>query len=179
MGHCNEIFLHTQTEAEPQSESKVDSGKPEAFRHVRRQSREPPPLSSFTDFLVTFTLPSMPRVAVIPQPNSPVEIREVPEPQLEDNSALFQVELSGSAARCLFAADACRVFLTRWFRPRRRRPVEQNCGRVHDVEGRELRERSRYVSRCPPHLQCLLALPGGQSDHTLPAAEGLRNNLRA
>lgn len=36
----------------------------------------------------------MPRVAVIPQPNSPVEIREVPEPQLERDSALLAVELS-------------------------------------------------------------------------------------
>src|SRR5207249_2504072 len=30
----------------------------------------------------------MPRVAAIPAPNSPVEIREVDEPQLEENSAL-------------------------------------------------------------------------------------------
>ena len=36
----------------------------------------------------------MPRVAVIPKPNSPVEIRDVPEPQLEDNSAILEVELS-------------------------------------------------------------------------------------
>ncbi len=36
----------------------------------------------------------MPRVAVIPQPNAPVEIREVEEPQLEADSALLEVELS-------------------------------------------------------------------------------------
>lgn len=36
----------------------------------------------------------MPVVAVIPQPNSPVELREVPEVQLEENSALLDVELS-------------------------------------------------------------------------------------
>ncbi len=36
----------------------------------------------------------MPRVAVIPKPNSPVEIREVPEPQLESDSALLNVEFS-------------------------------------------------------------------------------------
>jgi threonine dehydrogenase-like Zn-dependent dehydrogenase len=36
----------------------------------------------------------MPRVAVIPEPNSPVELREVSEPQLESNSALFEVEFS-------------------------------------------------------------------------------------
>ena len=36
----------------------------------------------------------MPRVAVIPKPNSPVEVREVAEPQLEPDSALLAVELS-------------------------------------------------------------------------------------
>ena len=36
----------------------------------------------------------MPRVAVIPQPNAPVEIREVAEPELEQDSALLEVELS-------------------------------------------------------------------------------------
>jgi L-iditol 2-dehydrogenase len=36
----------------------------------------------------------MPVVAVIPKPNSPVELREVPEPQLEEDSALLEVELS-------------------------------------------------------------------------------------
>lgn len=36
----------------------------------------------------------MPRVAVIPKPNSPVEIREVADPELELDSALLQVECS-------------------------------------------------------------------------------------
>ena len=36
----------------------------------------------------------MPRVAVIPKPNSPIEIREAPEPELEEDSALLDVELS-------------------------------------------------------------------------------------
>jgi threonine dehydrogenase-like Zn-dependent dehydrogenase len=36
----------------------------------------------------------MPIVAVIPEPNSPVELREVAEPELESNSALLEVELS-------------------------------------------------------------------------------------
>ena len=36
----------------------------------------------------------MPLVAVIPKPNSPVELREVPEAQLEENSGLLDVELS-------------------------------------------------------------------------------------
>lgn len=36
----------------------------------------------------------MPRVALIPHPNAQVELREVPAPELEENSALFEVELS-------------------------------------------------------------------------------------
>lgn len=36
----------------------------------------------------------MPVVAVIPEPKSPVELREIPEPDLEVNSALLEVELS-------------------------------------------------------------------------------------
>lgn len=36
----------------------------------------------------------MPLVAVIPRPNAPVELRDVPEPGLEMNSALLRVELS-------------------------------------------------------------------------------------
>ena len=36
----------------------------------------------------------MPIVAAIPEPNSRVELRDVPEPELEPNSALLQVELS-------------------------------------------------------------------------------------
>ena len=37
---------------------------------------------------------TMPLVAVIPQPNAAVELREVPSPELEEDSALFEVELS-------------------------------------------------------------------------------------
>ena len=33
-------------------------------------------------------------VAVIPKPNAPVELREVPVPELEPNSALLEVEYS-------------------------------------------------------------------------------------
>jgi threonine dehydrogenase-like Zn-dependent dehydrogenase len=39
-------------------------------------------------------LPAMPLVAVIPEPNTPVEVREVAEPDLEPNSALLEVEVS-------------------------------------------------------------------------------------
>jgi L-iditol 2-dehydrogenase len=51
-----------------------------------------PPDFTFSAF--PFTLTCMPHVAVIPQPNAAVEIREVPEPQLEPDSALLAIELS-------------------------------------------------------------------------------------
>jgi threonine dehydrogenase-like Zn-dependent dehydrogenase len=47
---------------------------------------------SFGVFTLSFA--DMPRVAVIPQPNAQVDIREVPEPEQEDNSAILEVELS-------------------------------------------------------------------------------------
>src|SRR5688500_18505077 len=37
---------------------------------------------------------AMPIAAVIPAPHAPVELREVPSPELEPNSALLDVELS-------------------------------------------------------------------------------------
>jgi hypothetical protein len=43
-------------------------------------------LFNFSQF--PFIFADMPRVAVIPKPNSPVEIREVAEPELERDSAL-------------------------------------------------------------------------------------------
>lgn len=36
----------------------------------------------------------MPQVAVIPEPNAPVELRDIPSPELEPNSALLDVEVS-------------------------------------------------------------------------------------
>jgi len=48
--------------------------------------------SVFAFFLLPFAI--MPLVAVIPEPNAPVELREVPSPDLENDSALFEVELS-------------------------------------------------------------------------------------
>jgi len=43
--------------------------------------------SVFAFFLLPFAI--MPLVAVIPEPNAPVELREVPSPDLENDSALL------------------------------------------------------------------------------------------
>jgi threonine dehydrogenase-like Zn-dependent dehydrogenase len=60
---------------------------------VLRQSRDPIVIPSiFIPLLLPFAV--MPRVAVIPEPNAEVELREVPTPELEMDSALLDVELS-------------------------------------------------------------------------------------
>jgi threonine dehydrogenase-like Zn-dependent dehydrogenase len=48
--------------------------------------------STFALFHLPFAL--MPLVAVIPEPHAPVELRDVPGPELEEDSALLEVELS-------------------------------------------------------------------------------------
>jgi threonine dehydrogenase-like Zn-dependent dehydrogenase len=51
-------------------------------------------LCAFARKTLSTILSDMPLVAVIPEPNAPVEVREVAEPDLEQNSALLEVELS-------------------------------------------------------------------------------------
>jgi L-iditol 2-dehydrogenase len=106
----------------------------------------------------------MPRVAVIPQPNSPVEIREVPEPQLEDNSALFDVELSEVCGTDVYLQQGRLQGV-----PYPLVPGHVSAGRlskirgsVHDVEGRELREGDRVTfldvhRTCNACWHCLVA----------------------
>ena len=48
----------------------------------------------FASLWLNSILPAMPLVAVIPKPNTPVEVREIAEPELERDSALLEVELS-------------------------------------------------------------------------------------
>src|SRR5687767_1258609 len=106
----------------------------------------------------------MPVVAVIPKPNSPVELREVPEPQLEENSALLDVELS----------EVCGtdVYLQRGLLqgvPYPLVPGHVSVGRLSkirgalsDVEGREFREGDRVTfldvhRTCHACWHCLVA----------------------
>lgn len=97
----------------------------------------------------------MPRVAVIPEPNKTVEIREVPEPELEPDSALLEVELS----------EVCGtdVYLQQGGLPGVPYPLVPGHvsaghlgkirGRVCDVDGRELREGDR-VTFLDVHRTC-------------------------
>ena len=106
----------------------------------------------------------MPVVAVIPKPNSPVEQREVPAPELEQNSALLDVELS----------EVCGtdVYLQRGLLqgvPYPLVPGHVSVGRLSkirgalfDVEGRPFREGDRVTfldvhRTCNACWHCLVA----------------------
>ena len=97
----------------------------------------------------------MPLVAVIPQPNAAVELREAPSPELEENSALFEVELS----------EVCGtdVYLQRGLLEGVPYPLipghvsvghlSKIRGCLFDVEGREFREGDR-VTFLDVHRTC-------------------------
>ena len=97
----------------------------------------------------------MPIVAVIPEPNSPVEIREVRTPELEENSALLDVELS----------EVCGtdVYLQRGLLEGVPYPLvpghvsvgrlSKIRGKLFDVDGREFREGDR-VTFLDVHRTC-------------------------
>src|SRR5437763_15754800 len=97
----------------------------------------------------------MPLVAVIPRPNTPVELREVPSPELEENSALFEVELSEVCGTDVYLQRGQlegvpsplvpgHVSVGRLIKIR---------GRLFDVEGREFREGDR-VTFLDVHRTC-------------------------
>ena len=97
----------------------------------------------------------MPLVAVIPEPNAPVELREVPLPNLENDSALFEVELSevcgtdvylqqGQLQGVPYPLVPGHVSVGRLSRIR---------GTLRDVEGREFREGDR-VTFLDVHRSC-------------------------
>src|SRR5918992_255780 len=97
----------------------------------------------------------MPIVAVIPEPNSPVELREVPEPDLQNNSALLKVELSevcgtdvhlqhGRLAGVPYPLVPGHVSVGR---------LQKIRGELLDIEGRPFREGDR-VTFLDVHRTC-------------------------
>ena len=106
----------------------------------------------------------MPKVAVIPEPNARVEIREVPTPEFEMNSALLDVELS----------EVCGtdVYLQRGLLQGVPYPLvpghvsvgrlSKIRGKISDVEGAEFREGDRITfldvhRTCNACWYCLVA----------------------
>ena len=106
----------------------------------------------------------MPTVAVIPQPNAPVELREVPLPQLEPDSALLAVELSEVCGTDVYLQHGRLQGV-----PYPLVPGHVSVGRLskirgtlRDVEGREFREGDRVTfldvhGTCNACWYCLVA----------------------
>ncbi len=106
----------------------------------------------------------MPRVAVIPNPNSPVEIREVAEPQLEPNSALFNVEFSEVCGTDVYLQQGRLQGVPYPLVPGHVSVghLSKIRGSIRDVEGRELREGDRITfldvhRTCNSCWYCLVA----------------------
>ncbi len=108
---------------------------------------------SFNDFPLIFA--GMPRVAVIPEPKSPVEIREVSEPQLEENSGLLQVELSEVCGTDVYLQQGRLQGVPYPLVPGHVSAgrLSKIRGKLFDVEGREFREGDR-VTFLDVHRTC-------------------------
>lgn len=97
----------------------------------------------------------MPLVALIPQPNAPVELRDVPSPELENDSALLEVELSEVCGTDVYLQKGLLQGV-----PYPLVPGHVSVGRLSkirgalfDVEGREFREGDR-VTFLDVHRTC-------------------------
>ena len=97
----------------------------------------------------------MPIVAVIPQPNASVEVREVPSPELEKDSALLDVELSEVCGTDVYLQQGRLQGV-----PYPLVPGHVSVGRLNkirgtilDVEGRKFREGDR-VTFLDVHRTC-------------------------
>src|SRR5215470_4724331 len=114
----------------------------------------------------------MPLVAVIPEPNVPVEVREVVEPDLEPNSALLAVEVSevcgtdvylqqGRLAGVPYPLVPGHVSVGR---------LQKIRGELFDVEGKRFREGDQVTfldvhRTCNACWYCLVAKAGTRCPH--------------
>lgn len=97
----------------------------------------------------------MPVVAVIPEPNADVELREVPPPELEENSALLDVELSEVCGTDVYLQQGLLQGVPYPLVPGHVSVgrLSKIRGRIFDVEGREFREGDR-VTFLDVHRTC-------------------------
>jgi L-iditol 2-dehydrogenase len=97
----------------------------------------------------------MPRVAVIPAPNSAVEIREVAEPELEEHSALLAVEFSEVCGTDVYLQEGRLEGVPYPLVPGHVSVGRLNKirGEVFDIEGRAFREGDR-VTFLDVHRTC-------------------------
>ena len=89
----------------------------------------------------------MPTVALIPKPNAPVELREVPEPELEKDSALLDVELSEVCGTDVYLQQGRLSGVPYPLVPGHVSigHLSKIRGSIRDVDGRELREGDRIT----------------------------------
>lgn len=109
----------------------------------------------------------MPLVAVIPEPNAPVEVREVAEPELEPDSALLKVEVSEVCGTDVYVQQGRLAGV-----PYPLVPGHVSVGRLQkirgellDVEGRRFNEGDRITfldvhRTCNACWYCLVAKAG-------------------
>jgi len=114
----------------------------------------------------------MPLVAVIPEPNKPVEVREVAEPDLEANSALLEVELSEVCGTDVYLQQGRLAGV-----PYPLVPGHVSVGRLQkirgellDVEGKRFNEGERITfldvhRTCNACWYCLVAKAGTRCPH--------------
>ena len=97
----------------------------------------------------------MPLVAVIPKPNAPVELRDVPTPELEGNSALLDVELSEVCGTDVYLQKGLLHGLPYPLVPGHVSVgrLSKIRGKLFDVEGHEFREGDR-VTFLDVHRTC-------------------------
>jgi L-iditol 2-dehydrogenase len=97
----------------------------------------------------------MPVVAVIPRPNAPVELREVPAPELEENSALLDVELSEVCGTDVYLQKGLLEGVPYPLVPGHVSVgrLSKIRGKLFDIEGREFREGDR-VTFLDVHRTC-------------------------
>jgi L-iditol 2-dehydrogenase len=97
----------------------------------------------------------MPAVAVIPKPNARVELREVPTPELEENSALLDVELSEVCGTDVYLQKGLLQGVPYPLVPGHVSVgrLSKIRGKLFDVEGREFHEGDR-VTFLDVHRTC-------------------------
>ena len=109
----------------------------------------------------------MPIVAVIPEPNKPVEVREVAEPKLEFNSALLEVELSEVCGTDVYLQEGRLAGVPYPLVPGHVSTgrLQKIRGELFDIEGRRFNEGDRVTfldvhRTCNACWYCLVAKAG-------------------
>ncbi|MHC4975769.1 MAG: zinc-binding dehydrogenase [Planctomycetota bacterium] len=110
--------------------------------------------------------------AVMPKPDAPVEVRELPLPELEENSALMRVELSEVCGTDVFLREGRLAEVPYPIIPGHVSvgTIESLRGRMDDIEGNPVREGDRVTfldvhKTCHTCWHCLVAKASTRCPH--------------